>query len=260
MPLFTREAISKFFEGFIEALNFLSNIFSDFITFIRSTPMIYFPMLAIALFIVLIFIVSVIISVSDSAYGTPINTKNIDYPIKIKQFNNPNNYYSTTIPAVNQIWHLHNRNKRNKLIEEEKEAKNQERIRLFEEGQALANTYFENNPKAFRISLNGFSYFRDGWQYNQREKELYNEGQALAKKYFENNPNSFRISINGFSFFRDGWQNKNWSPSKDGKIRQTVHYKMNPDTMELDETYVTYYESSDYEPFDLSKYRSEDDN
>ncbi len=212
MPLFTREAIAKFFESFIEALFFLSEIFINFITFIRSTPMIYFPMLAIALFIVLIIMVSVIISISDSAYGTPINTRNIYYPIKIKQFNNPNKYYSTTIPAVNQIWRLHNKNKRNKLIEEEKEAKNQERMRLFEEGQALANTYFENNP------------------------------------------NSFRISINGFSYFRDGWQNKNWSPSKDGKIRQTVYYRYNNEIGGLYETHTSYYETSDYEEFDPSKY------
>lgn len=99
---------------------------------------------------------------------------------------NPNRQYETKMPLWSAIGrnaiYNHNQEKKQreredalaneayeKIVEEQKALENKHRIH--EANQAKANAYFNNNPHAFKINIDGETFWRKDWEKYRWDKD-----------------------------------------------------------------------------------------
>lgn len=96
MPLFESKEFNEFISTGEQAFEFIFNLLSEFLYFIRQHPILYVPIFLITLLGITFLVGWIILEVSNSSYST-------------SWYYNPNKFYSTNIPAVIDLKHLHDR-------------------------------------------------------------------------------------------------------------------------------------------------------
>ena len=96
MPLFESKEFNEFISTGEQAFEFIFNLLSEFLYFIRQHPILYVPIFLITLLGITFLVGWIIFEVSNSSYST-------------SWYYNPNKFYSTNIPAVIDLKHLHDR-------------------------------------------------------------------------------------------------------------------------------------------------------
>lgn len=96
MPLFESKEFYEFLSAGEQAFEFIFNLMYSFLYFIRQHPLLYVPIFLITLLGITFLVGWIIFEVSNSSYST-------------SWYYNPNKFYSTNIPAVIDIKHLHDR-------------------------------------------------------------------------------------------------------------------------------------------------------
>ena len=96
MPLFEEKDLIDFYTPAIEAFEFILSIMYEILYFIRQHPILYVPIFLITLLGITFLVGWIILEVSNSSYST-------------SWYYNPNKFYSTNIPAVIDLKHLHDR-------------------------------------------------------------------------------------------------------------------------------------------------------
>lgn len=149
MPLFSKEQFDNFISILKECFSFIADLLDGFFVVLRTHSILFVPLL-LAVLLVSAFVVGfIILSVSDKAYGI--------------KFQNPNKYYLTSFPAINHIWSMSKKFIKTNINERNKIAELNRKMATDEESLKYANRFFEHNPWAYRITLNGRTYFRPGW-------------------------------------------------------------------------------------------------
>lgn len=96
MPLFESKEFNEFISTGEQAFEFIFNLLSEFLYFIRQHPILYVPIFLITLLGITFLVGWIILEVSNSSYST-------------SWYYNPNKFYITNIPAVIDLKHLHDR-------------------------------------------------------------------------------------------------------------------------------------------------------
>lgn len=96
MPLFESNEFNNFVYAGFEAFTFIFSLMEQFLNFIRQHPLLYVPIFLITLLGITFLVGWIILEVSNSSYST-------------SWYYNPNKFYSTNIPAVIDLKHLHDR-------------------------------------------------------------------------------------------------------------------------------------------------------
>ena len=96
MPLFENSEFQQFLSDGLYAFELIFAIMRQLFNIIRSSPVLYIPIFLITLLGITFLVGWIILEVSNSSYST-------------SWYYNPNKFYSTNIPAVIDLKHLHDR-------------------------------------------------------------------------------------------------------------------------------------------------------
>ncbi len=179
MPTFTNEAFQSFVGSFKQAFSFIIEALHGLIVVIKANPLYFVPLFLVALLAVAFWVGWLIMEVSPNASGT-------SYGNPYGFFANPNKQFDTKMPNVTSLgrhivraheWHR---------IEHQKIQDATDRLEiqsaLYRQNKIKADEYFHNNPNAFKINIDGQTFWREDWEKKHygKSKKSNNDFQAHA--------------------------------------------------------------------------------
>lgn len=139
---------------------FIYDTLKQFFSVIFSRWLFWFPMLAILLLGLGYVAVWLVLETTNYTHGS-------NYANPNRQFGrmaNPNRQYETKMPLWSAIGQKMIRQHNQKQREQEKQAVEAANSKLAEE-------FFHNNPNAYKINIDGRTFWREGWQKHRWDKD-----------------------------------------------------------------------------------------
>lgn len=137
MPLFESKDFNEFMSAGEQAFEFIFNLLYEILNFIRFHPLLYVPIFLITLLGITFLVGWIILEVSNSSYST-------------SWYYNPNKFYSSNIPAVMDIWHLHKRRINAKKINTSSYSKNND-YRVYNLNKQISKKYPNKKSSNYEV-------------------------------------------------------------------------------------------------------------
>ena len=140
MPSFEQREFNDFISCGLYAFEFIFSIMRGIFEFIRQHALLYVPIFLITLLGITFLVGWIIFEVSNSSYST-------------SWFYNPNKFYSTNIPAVIDLKHLHDRKIKANQIKNNSYSKNND-YRVHNLNKEISKKYpvKKSNYEVIRVS------------------------------------------------------------------------------------------------------------
>lgn len=179
MPTFSNAAFQSFIGSFKQAFAFIIEALHGLIEVIKSNPLYFVPLFLLALLAVAFWVGWLIMEVAPNASGTP-------YGNPYGFFANPNKQFETKTPNITSLGRhiVHNHEQRKREQQKIQDATDRLEIQsaLYRQNKIKADEYFHNNPNAFKINIDGQTFWREDWEKKHygKYKKSNNDFQAHA--------------------------------------------------------------------------------
>lgn len=179
MPTFSNAAFQSFIGSFKQAFTFIIEALHGLIEVIKANPLYFVPLFLVALLAVAFWVGWLIMEVAPNASGTP-------YGNPYGYFANPNKQFETKMPNVTSLGrHIvreHERKKREQQKIQDATDRLEIQSALYRQNKIKADEYFRNNPNAFKINIDGQTFWREDWEKKHygKSKKSNNDFQAHA--------------------------------------------------------------------------------
>lgn len=170
MPTFTNEAFQSFIGSFKQAFAFIIEALHGLIEVIKANPLYFVPLFLVALLAVAFWVGWLIMEVAPNASGT-------EFGNPYAFFANPNKQFDTKMPNVTSLG-------RHIVHERERHKREQQKIQDAIENKIKADEYFHNNPNAFKINIDGQTFWREDWEKHRWDKD----GRMRHTTTYKRNP------------------------------------------------------------------------
>lgn len=157
MPTFTNDAFQSFVGSFKQAFSFIIEALHGLIEVIKANPLYFVPLFLVALLAVAFWVGWLIMEVAPNASGTP-------YGNLYGYFANPNKQFDTKMPNVTSFG-------RHIVREHQRHKREQQNIQDAIANKIKADEYFHNNPNAFKINIDGQTFWREDWEKHRWDKD-----------------------------------------------------------------------------------------
>lgn len=157
MPTFTNDAFQSFVGSFKQAFSFIIEALHGLIEVIKANPLYFVPLFLLALLAVAFWVGWLIMEVAPNASGTP-------YGNPYGYFANPNKQFDTKMPNITSLG-------RHIVREHARHKREQQKIQDAIDNKIKADEYFHNNPNAFKINIDGQTFWREDWEKYRWDKD-----------------------------------------------------------------------------------------
>lgn len=176
-----------------QAFNFIFDTLQQLFSAIFKNWLFFVPLFLFLLLSVMYFVGWVIMESSQYAGGSPFANPNRQFG----RMANPNRQYETNMPLWSALGRrvIRNRNKDKERRERENALANEAYEKIVEEQEALqnkhrlhdanqlkANKYFSKNPHAFKINIDGETFWHDGWE-NKNWRHIEDKAIRVSQQY-----------------------------------------------------------------------------
>lgn len=143
-----------------QAFNFIFDTLQQLFSAIFKNWLFFVPLFLFLLLSVMYFVGWLIMESSQYAGGSPFANPNRQFG----RMANPNRQYETNMP----LWSALGKKAIWKYRQNQRE---QERQAIETANSKLADEFFHNNPNAYRINIDGKTFWRDDWQNHRWDKD-----------------------------------------------------------------------------------------